>query len=68
MTPEQISRHDDERTYQPKILSRWVRELHRISEEAGEPMTVLVDRAVGSFWRDIWGRRGMSKVRGVIRK
>ena len=43
MTPERIERHDDERLYQPRIHSRWIRELHKISEEVGEPMTVLVD-------------------------
>jgi hypothetical protein len=49
MTPERISRHDDEHLYQPRIHSRWVRELHKISEATGEPMTVLVDRALREF-------------------
>jgi hypothetical protein len=49
MTPERIRRYDDERLYQPRIHSRRIRELHRISEETGEPMTVLVDRALQEF-------------------
>ena len=49
MTPERITRHDDERLYQPKIHSRRIRELHRISEETGESMTVLVDPALREF-------------------
>jgi hypothetical protein len=49
MTPERIKRHNDERLYQPKILGRRIRELHRISRKAGEPITVLVDRALHEF-------------------
>ena len=49
MTPERIERHDDERLYQPRIHSRWIRTLHRISEEIGEPMTVLVDEALRRY-------------------
>jgi len=49
MTPERIRRYDDERLYQPRIHSRRIRELHRISEETGEPMTVLVDQALQEF-------------------
>ena len=49
MTPERIRRYDDERLYQPRIHSRRIRELHRISEETGEPMTVLVDQALRDF-------------------
>jgi hypothetical protein len=49
MTPERIRRHDDERLYQPRIHSRRIRELYRISEEIGEPMTVLVDQALQEF-------------------
>ena len=49
MTLERIRRYDDERLYQPRIHSRRIRELHRISEETGEPMTVLVDQAVSQF-------------------
>ena len=49
MTPERISRHDDERLYQPRIHSRRIRELHRISEETGQAMTVLVHRALEEF-------------------
>jgi hypothetical protein len=49
MTPERIKRYDDERLYQPRIHSRRIRELYRISEETGEPMTVLVDQALAEF-------------------
>jgi hypothetical protein len=49
MTPERMTWHDDERLYQPRIHSLWIRELHRISEETGEPMTVLLDQALGEF-------------------
>ena len=49
MTPERINRHDDECLYQPRIHSRRIRELYRISQGSGEPMTVLVDQAVAEF-------------------
>ena len=49
MTPERIRRYDDERLYQPRIHSKRIRELHRISEATGEPMTVLVDQALSEF-------------------
>lgn len=46
MSPERIRRGDDERLYQPRIHSRHIRILHLLSEETGEPMTVLIDRAL----------------------
>jgi hypothetical protein len=46
---ERIDRHDDEGLYQPKIHSRWIRELHAISQETGVPITVLLDRALKEF-------------------
>lgn len=46
---ERISRFDDERLYQPRIHSRRIRELYHISQDTGEPMTVLVDRALEVF-------------------
>ena len=49
MPPERIRRHDDERLYQPRIHSRWIRELYQISQETGLPMTALVDWAIGQF-------------------
>ena len=49
MTPERINRKDDESLYQPRIHSRWIRRLHGISAETGEPLTVLVDRALREF-------------------
>ena len=39
----------DERLYQPRIHSRRVRDLHQISQELGEPMTVLVDQALAQY-------------------
>jgi len=49
MAPERIRRHDDEHLCQPRIHSRRIRELYRVSEETGEPMTVLVDQAIADF-------------------
>ena len=49
MTPERMDWADDEHLYQPRIHSRHIRALHRIREEIREPMTVLVDRALGEF-------------------
>ena len=49
MTPERIRRHDDEHLYQPRIHSRRIRDLYLVSEETGEPMTVLVDQAIADF-------------------
>jgi hypothetical protein len=43
MSPERVSRKDDERLYQPRIHSRHIRRLHELSEVTGTPMTVLVD-------------------------
>ena len=49
MPPERVRRHDDEGLYQPRIHSRWIRRLHEISLDTGEPMTLLVDRALKEF-------------------
>ena len=49
MTPERMDWADDEHLYQPRIHSKHIRDLHRIREEMREPMTVLVDRALGEF-------------------
>ena len=49
MTPERMDWSDDERLYQPRIHSRRIRALHRIGEDTGEPMTLLVDRALDEF-------------------
>lgn len=46
---ERVSRKDDERLYNPRIHSRHIRRLHRISELTGEPMTVLIDRILREF-------------------
>jgi hypothetical protein len=49
MSPERVPRGDDEGLYQPRIHSRWIRELYRIKLETGEPITVLVERALAEF-------------------
>ena len=49
MTPERINRSDDERLYQPRIHSRRIRELYQIKTETGDPITVLVDKALADF-------------------
>jgi hypothetical protein len=51
MTPERIPRHDDDKLYQPKIHSRWIRELYQIKLETGEPMTVLLEQALTEYMR-----------------
>ena len=60
MTPERVSRSDDERLYQPRIHSRWIRELYRIRGETGDPMTVLIDQALAEF---VERRRAPQEVR-----
>lgn len=49
MTPERVSRSDDEKLYQPRIHSRRIRELYRIRLETGDPITLLVDTAIAEF-------------------
>ena len=49
MSPERMTWDGDERLYQPRIHSQRIRELHQISEELGEPMTVLVDQALAQY-------------------
>ena len=49
MTLMHVDRSDDEKLYQPRIHSRWIRELYRIKEETGDPMTVLIDQALAEF-------------------
>lgn len=46
---ERIDRQTDENLYQPKIHSEQIRELHRVSEDTGLPMTVLVNVAIREF-------------------
>ena len=46
---ERMSWKDDERLYQPRIHSRRIRELHKISELTGQPMTLIVDIALRRF-------------------
>jgi hypothetical protein len=49
MTPERMTWDGDEKLYQPRIHSRRIRALHQISRELGEPMTVLIDQALGQY-------------------
>ena len=49
MSPERVQRRDDEGLYQLRIHSRWIRDLYRIKLETGEPITVLVERALAEF-------------------
>jgi hypothetical protein len=44
-----IERKDDETLYQPKIHSERIRELYRLKEATGAPMTVLLDFAIEEF-------------------
>ena len=44
-----IDRKTDESLYQPKIHSERIRELYRLKEATGAPMTVLVDFALRDF-------------------
>src|SRR5688572_6585312 len=44
-----IDRKNDENLYQPQIHSERIRELHRLKEVTGAPMTVLVDFAIREF-------------------
>ena len=46
---ERVSRHDDEGLYQPKIHSRWIRELYAIGQKTGIPITVLLNQALREF-------------------
>lgn len=57
MAPERVNRHDDEQLYQPRIHSRWIRKLHEISVETGEPLTVLVDTALREYVAHCDGNR-----------
>ena len=66
MTPERMDWTDDERLYQPRIHSRHIRALHRICEEMQEPMTVMVDRALGEFVRGHGGNQMNSEVEAAL--
>ena len=44
-----IDRKNDENLYQPQIHSERIRELYRLKEATGAPMTVLVDFAIREF-------------------
>jgi len=46
---ERISRHNDERIYQPRIHARLIRELYRLKIETGLPMTVILEKAICEF-------------------
>lgn len=44
-----MSWKDDERLYQPRVHSKRIRELYKIAEVYGQPMTMLVDQAIEEF-------------------
>src|SRR5687768_4987041 len=44
-----IDRKNDENLYQPQIHSDRIRELYRLKEATGAPMTILVDFAIREF-------------------
>jgi hypothetical protein len=46
---ERVCRETDEKIYQPKIHSENIKELYRIGQETGLPITVLVDYAVRGY-------------------
>lgn len=46
---ERMSWKDDERLYQPRVHSKRIRELHKIAEISGQPMTTVVDQAIAEF-------------------
>lgn len=46
---ERVNRKDDERLYNPRIHSQRIRELHKISEQTGQPMTVIIDTVLRRF-------------------
>jgi hypothetical protein len=46
---ERMSWKDDERLYQPHIHSKRIRELHKLAELSGKPMTTLIDLALRKF-------------------
>ena len=46
---EKVSRQADERIYQPKIHSNLIREIYKISEATGLPMTVILDQAIREY-------------------
>jgi hypothetical protein len=46
---ERINRQADERIYQPKIHSNLIREIYKISEATGLPMTVILDQAIREY-------------------
>ena len=49
MSPERMTWDGDERLYQPRIHSQRIRALHQISQELGEPMTVLIDQVLAQY-------------------
>ncbi len=46
---EIMSWKDDEKLYQPRIHSKRIRELHKIAEQMGQPMTTVLDLALRKF-------------------
>ena len=56
---ERVERHDDENLYQPRIHSHWIRELYRLGQERGLPLTVLVDEALKEFVDKCYNEKAM---------
>jgi hypothetical protein len=46
---ERVNRLNDENLYQPKIHSDRIKQLYRIHEETGLPMTVILDCAIREY-------------------
>lgn len=43
----------DEKLYQPRIHSQRIRELHKVSEQVGLPMTVVLDLLIRKYVGEI---------------
>jgi hypothetical protein len=46
---ERINRQGDERIYQPRIHSTLIREIFKIRQATGLPMTVIIDLAIREY-------------------
>jgi hypothetical protein len=51
--PARIDRSGDERLYQPQIHSSRIRELYKIGQQIHLPLTVIVDRAIEEYIKQI---------------
>ena len=62
-----IDRKDDESLYQPQIHSERIRELYRLKQETGKPMTVLLDQAIREF-AEIYSPENQPKEEPVMKE